>query len=50
LSASINHFACFVEHAVVAPDISKVDTDRHLNPGPSEWDFRDEVLRWLFHG
>jgi hypothetical protein len=34
----------------MAPDISKVDTDRHLNPGPSAWNFRDEVLRRVFHG
>jgi hypothetical protein len=29
----------------MAPDISKIDTDRHLNPGPSVWNFRDELLR-----
>jgi len=34
----------------MAPDISKVDTDRHLNPGLSVWNFRDEVLRRVFHG
>jgi hypothetical protein len=34
----------------MAPDISKVDTDRHLNPGPSAWNFRDEALRRVFHG
>jgi hypothetical protein len=34
----------------MTPDISKVDADRHLNPGLSAWDFCDEVLRWLFHG
>jgi hypothetical protein len=34
----------------MAPDISEVDTDRHLHPSRSAWNFRDEVLRWLFHG
>jgi hypothetical protein len=34
----------------MAPNISKVDTDRHGNPRLSAWDFRDEVLRWLLHG
>src|SRR5271167_3023479 len=33
----------------MAPDISKVNTDRHLNPGLSGWSFRDEVLRRVFH-
>jgi hypothetical protein len=49
-TASIDYFAVLVEDAVVAPDISKIDADRHLNPGLSAWDFRDEVLRRLFHG
>jgi hypothetical protein len=49
-AASIDHLSFFVEGAVMAPDISKRDTDRHLNPGPSAWDFRDEVLRRVFHG
>src|ERR1035437_5988300 len=34
----------------MAPDISKVDTDRPLNPALSAWYFRDEVLRLVFHG
>jgi hypothetical protein len=34
----------------MASDISEVDTDRHLDPGPSAWNFRDEVLRCLLHG
>jgi hypothetical protein len=34
----------------MAPDISKVDTDHHLNRGLSAWDFRNEILRRLFHG
>jgi hypothetical protein len=49
-AASIDHFSFFVEGALVAPDISKVDTDRHLNPGTPAWNFRDEVLRRVFHG
>ena len=49
-AAAIDHFSFFVARAVVVPDISKVDTDRHLNPGLSAWDVCDEVLRWLFHG
>jgi hypothetical protein len=44
----------------MAPDIPKVDPDRHPDPGAAAWYFRDEVLRaWdfcdevlrcLFHG
>ena len=35
----------------MAPDISKIDPDRHPNLGDAAWNFRDdEVLRWLFHG
>ncbi len=35
----------------MAPDIPKIDPDRHLNLGNAAWNFRDdEVLRWLFHG
>jgi hypothetical protein len=34
----------------MAPDIAKVDPDRHLDPGLPAWNFRDEVLRWLLHG
>jgi hypothetical protein len=34
----------------MAPDIAKVDTDRHLNPGLPAWDFSNEVLRWLLMG
>jgi hypothetical protein len=39
-----------VQRAVMAPDIAKVDPDRHLDPGLPAWNFRDEVLRWLLHG
>jgi hypothetical protein len=35
----------------MAPDIPKIDPDRHPNLGDAAWNFRDdEVLRWLFHG
>jgi hypothetical protein len=34
----------------MAPDITKVDTNRRLDLGLSTWNFRDEVLRWLLHG
>ena len=46
----VNHFSIFVERAVMAPDIPKIDPDRHPNLGDAAWNFRDEVLRWLFHG
>jgi hypothetical protein len=49
-AASINYFSIFVELAVMTPDITKVDTDRHLNPRLPAWNFRDEVLRRFFHG
>lgn len=44
------YVSVLVEAAVIAPDIAKVDTDRHLNPGILAGTFRDEVLRWLRHG
>jgi hypothetical protein len=34
----------------VAPDISQIDADRHLELGLPAWDFCDEVLRRLLHG
>jgi hypothetical protein len=34
----------------MAPDIPKIDPNRHPNLGDAAWNFRDEVLRWLFHG
>ncbi len=34
----------------MAPDIPKIDADRHPNLGVAAWNFRDEVFRWLFHG
>ena len=32
----------------MVPDISKVDTDRYLDPSRSARNFRDEVLPWAF--
>jgi hypothetical protein len=34
----------------MAPDIPKVDSDRHPDPGAAAWNFSDEAPRWLFHG
>ena len=34
----------------MAPDIPKIDPDRHPNLGDAAWNFGDEVLRWSFHG
>jgi hypothetical protein len=34
----------------MAPSIAKVDTNCQFGPGMPAWNFRDEVLRWLFHG
>ena len=34
----------------MAPDIPKIDPDGHPNLGDAAWNFRDEVLRWFFHG
>jgi hypothetical protein len=34
----------------MAPDIAKVDADRHLDLGVPAWNFSNEVLRWLLHG
>ena len=34
----------------MAPDIPKIDPDRHPNLGNAAWNFGDEVLRWFFHG
>src|SRR5271170_4702900 len=39
-AATTDHLTFLVERAVMAPDISKVDSDRHLNLGLSAWDFR----------
>jgi hypothetical protein len=47
-AASVNHLAVFVELAVMAPDVPKVDTDRYSNPGTSAW-VRDEALLMAFH-
>jgi hypothetical protein len=42
--------APLLERAVMAPNIPKVDPDRHPDPGDSAWYFRDKVLRRIFHG
>ena len=42
-TTAIDHFAVFVESAVMAPNIHEVDADRHGNPGLSAWNVRDEV-------
>ena len=34
----------------MASDISKIDTDRHPDPGMPAWNFRDKVIRRLLHG
>ena len=49
-TASINDFAVLVESAVMAPNITKVDTYRQLGLGMPACNFRDEVLRRLLHG
>ena len=49
-AASINHLSLFGERSLMARDIAKTNADRHLNPGLSVWNFRDGVIRWLFHG
>jgi hypothetical protein len=45
-----NDLSFLVERAVVTPGIAKVDPDRHLDLALPAWDFRNEVLRWRFHG
>ena len=45
-----HYFSIFVERAVMAPDIPKIDPDRHPNLGGAASNFRDEVMRCLFHG
>ncbi len=34
----------------MAPDVPKIDADRHLNLGPPDGYFCDELMRWFFHG
>jgi len=34
----------------MAPDIPKIDPDRHPRLGDAAWNFRNEVFRWLRHG
>jgi len=47
--APVDHFTIFVERAVMAPDIPKVDPDRHPNLKAAPGYFCDEFLRMLFH-
>jgi hypothetical protein len=49
-TASIDDFAALVESAVMAPDVSKIDIDRHPDLGLPVWNFRDEVMSCLFMG
>jgi hypothetical protein len=49
-TSSINYFAVFAERAVMAPDVAKVDANRHLDHGLSVWGFCEEVIPRLFHG
>ena len=44
-AASVDHYPFFVERAVMAPDISKVDANRHPDLALSAWNFCYEVLR-----
>ena len=37
--ATVDDLAVLVEGAVMAPDVSKVDTDRRPGPGTSAWTF-----------
>jgi hypothetical protein len=48
--APAHYFSIFVKRAVMAPDVPKIDPDRHPDLGASEWYFRDEVPHRLFHG
>jgi hypothetical protein len=45
----VYNFTTFVERAVMAPNISKIDPDCYPDLGASPWYFRDEVLRMPFH-
>ena len=49
-TTSVDHFTVLVESAAMTPDVTKIDAGRQLNPGPSAWNFRDEVLRRFLHG
>jgi hypothetical protein len=48
-TSPVDNFTIFVERAVMAPNISKIDPDCYPNLGASPWYFRDEVLRMPFH-
>jgi hypothetical protein len=49
-NAPIDHFSFFVERAVMAPDVPKIDADRHLNLGPPDGYFCNELMHCFFHG
>lgn len=49
-TAPVDHFTVLVESAEMVADIAKADANRHLHPGLSAWDIRDERFRSLFHG
>jgi hypothetical protein len=49
-AATVDHFSVLVQGAVMAPDIAKVDADRHLNFGLSAWNFSDRVCAGFFTG
>jgi hypothetical protein len=34
----------------MAPDVPKIDADRHLNLGSPDRYFCNELMRWFFHG
>ena len=38
-TATVDDLALFVDGAVMAPDVSKVDTDRRPDPGTPAWTF-----------
>jgi hypothetical protein len=44
LKPPVNYFSIFVERAVMAPDILKIDPDRHPNLGNAAWNFRDDEM------
>jgi hypothetical protein len=45
-NASTNDLSRVVERAVVAPDISQIDPDRHPDLGLSAWDFIRRTAEW----
>ena len=47
--APVDDLTIYVERAVLAPDVARVDADRHLNPRLPTWDFSNALLRWLLY-